>query len=67
MAGTQAGVTKELYESQVKLARTFTERADSEPIDRHAKEDELLFQGLELVKNEQIVLIFILLTKVLAI
>lgn len=62
-----AEVVKELYESQVKLARTTTEKAVSELIDCYAEEEELLIQGLELMKNEQSVLIFISLTKVPAI
>lgn len=61
---TQAKVAKELYESQVKLARTTTEKAVRELIDRYAEEEELLIQGLELMKDEQSVLIFISLTKV---
>lgn len=61
---TQAEVARELYESQVKLARTTTEKAVSELIDRYAEDEELLIQGLELMKNKQSVLIFISLTKV---
>lgn len=64
LAETQAGVAEKLCESQVKLARTLTEKAVSELIDRYAGEDELLVQGLKLMKNEQIVLIFISLTKI---
>lgn len=64
LAETQAGVAEKLCESQVKLARTFTEKAVSELIDRYAGEEELLVQGLKLMKNEQIVLIFISLTKI---
>lgn len=67
LAKTQAGVAKYLYESQVKLAHTSTENAVSELIGRYAEGEELLVQGLELMKNEQSVLIFILLTKVPAI
>lgn len=61
---TQAEVAKEFYESQVKLACTTTEKAVSELIDCYAEEEELLIQGLESMKNEQRVLIFISLTKV---
>ena len=67
LAKTQAGVAEKLYESQVKLARTTTEKAVSELIGRYAEEEELLVQGIGLMKNEQSVLIFISLTKVLAI
>lgn len=61
---TQAGVAKELYESQVKLACITIEKAVSELIDRYTEDEEFLIQGLELIKNEQSVLIFISLTKV---
>ena len=61
---TQAEVAKELYECQVKLARTTTEKAVRELIDRYAEEEELLIRGLDLMKDEQSVLIFISLTKV---
>lgn len=64
LAKTQAEVAKKLYESQVKLSRTSTEKVVSELIDRYVEEDELLVQGLELMKNEQSILIFILLTRI---
>lgn len=64
LAKTQAGVGNKLYESQVKLAITSTEKAVSELIGRYAEGEELLVQGLELMKNEQSVLIFISLTKI---
>lgn len=64
LAKTQAGVANKLYESQVKLAITSTEKAVSELIGRYAEGEELLVQGLELMKNEQSVLIFISLTKI---
>lgn len=64
LAKTQVEVAKKLYESQVKLSRTSTEKVVSELIDRYVEEDELLVQGLELMKNEQSILIFILLTRI---
>lgn len=67
LAKTQAEIAKKLNESQVKLARTSTEKADSEFIGRYAEEEELLVQGLELMKNEHCVLIFLSLIKVPAI
>ena len=45
-------------------ARTSTEKAVSELIDRYAKDDELLINGLELMENEQNVPIFTSLGKV---
>lgn len=64
LAKTQAKTTKELYESQIRLACTSIEKAVGKLIDCYTDDNKLLVQGLELMKNKQNVFIFILLTKV---
>ncbi len=61
---SQVEAATRLHESQVKLAYTPTKKAVSELVDRYAEDDELLVKGLEIMKNESNVLIFISLSKV---
>ena len=61
---SQVEAATRLHESQVKLAYTPTEKAVSELVDRYTEDDELLVKGLEIMKNESNVLIFISLSKV---
>lgn len=63
----EAEAAKKLYQSQVKLAQTPTEKAVKELLDRYAEDDELLVKGLEVMRNAQNVLIFMSLSKVPAI
>lgn len=61
---SQVEAATKLHKSQVKLAFTPTEKVVSELVDRYAEDDRLLVKGLEIMKNESNVLIFISLSKV---
>lgn len=61
---SQIEAAKHLHESQVAQARTSTEKALDELIDRYTGEGGLLMKGLELMRNEHNVIIFISLSKV---
>lgn len=52
LAKTQAEIAKKLYEFQVKLACTSTEKVFGKLIDCYTNDDKLLMQGLELMKNK---------------
>lgn len=62
----EAEAAKKLYQFQVKLAQTPTEKAVNELLNCYAEDDELV-KGLEVMRNGQNVLIFISLSKVPAV
>lgn len=63
----EAETAEKLYQSQVKLAQTPTDKAVNELLNRYAEDDKLLVKDLEVMRNAQNVLIFISLSKVPAI